>query len=247
MAVEKELESAAAAAAAAAVKESSQAASEEKSQQQRTTTTNGNVDHADHHSSGPIRSTRDHKRAGVQVMMPSLLTSGGATGADQLKPSEKPSWMKNLKSRKSEKRNSSVSVAAAPSTAAAASSPTVSAAVINNSDDEPKNPWLANLKKTKSSLPVTTQQQQLPSPKLPVSSTSAAVSTPPSSPSAPSEINKSVVVVPDAPVAVKTKLEHAADANQQQQQQQQQVRRFAVRNIIFAVLRYLFTDTRWRL
>merc|ERR1719351_346258 len=50
-------------------------------------------------SASVTSSKRDHKRGGIQVM-PMMTTSDASI------PTEKPSWMKQLKSRKSDKRSS---------------------------------------------------------------------------------------------------------------------------------------------
>merc|ERR1719351_760348 len=76
-------------------------------------------------SASVTSSKRDHKRGGIQAM-PMMTTSDASI------PTEKPSWMKQLKSRKSDKR----------------SSPPVSSA-----KEETKPAWLTNLAKKKPQPP----------------------------------------------------------------------------------------------
>merc|ERR1719351_690738 len=76
-------------------------------------------------SASVTSSKRDHKRGGIQVM-PMMTTSDASI------PTEKPSWMKQLTSRKSDKR----------------SSPPVSSA-----KEETKPAWLTNLAKKKPQPP----------------------------------------------------------------------------------------------
>lgn len=79
----------------------------------------------------PVSAKRDHKRGGVQVMPGLGAALSGGAGGDEAP--EKPSWMKNLKSRKSGKGPTPPVVSHAP----------------HEPTEAPKPSWLANLKKTK--------------------------------------------------------------------------------------------------
>jgi len=110
-------------------------------------------------SASVTSSKRDHKRGGIQVM-PMMTTSDASI------PTEKPSWMKQLKSRKSDKR----------------SSPPVSSA-----KEETKPAWLTNLAKKKPQPPSPMVKPVVVSPTSPTPANKpAATSVPASKPAATS-------------------------------------------------------------